>query len=52
MIEFDSVGVGLKRKIAADMRAHEVKDFPFVMIGGKAVAGDDPEAYERPLSMD
>lgn len=51
VIEFDSVGVGLKRKIAADMRAQKVKGFPFVMIGGRAVEGFDPEAFERLLSM-
>jgi glutaredoxin len=51
VIEFDTVGVDLKRRIAADMRAHKVRGFPFVMIGGKAVEGYDPEAFERLLSM-
>jgi len=51
LIEFDKVDVGLKRRIAADMRARRVDGFPFVMIGGKAVNGFDPVAYERLLSM-
>jgi len=51
VIEFDSVGVELKRKIAADMRAHHVDGFPFVMIGGVAVNGYAPEEFERLLSM-
>ena len=51
VIEFDTVGNDLKRRIAADMRAHKIQGFPFVMIGGKAVGGYDPQAYERLLSM-
>ncbi len=51
VIEFDRVGLGLKRKIAADMRAHHIEGFPFVMIGGRAVNGYDPQEYERLLSM-
>lgn len=51
VIEFDKVGVDLKRRIASDMRANHVEGFPFVMIGGRAVNGYDPAAYERLLSM-
>ena len=51
VVEFDTVGVDLKRRIAADMRAHKIRGFPFVMIRGEAVEGFDPEAYERLLSM-
>jgi glutaredoxin len=51
VIEFDTVNNELKRKIAADMRKHNIQGFPFVMIGGKAVAGYDPQAFERLLSM-
>lgn len=50
VVEFDKVGVDLKRRIAADMRAHHVDGFPFVMIGGQAVNGYDPETFERLLS--
>ena len=39
VIAFDKVGVALRRRIAADMRAQHVDGFPFVMIGGKAVNG-------------
>jgi glutaredoxin len=51
VIEFDKVGPALKRKIAADMRAHHVDGFPFVMIGGVAVNGYSPVTFERLLSM-
>ncbi len=51
VIEFDKVGPALKRKIAADMRAHEVDGFPFVMIGGVAVNGYSPLRFEQLLSM-
>ncbi len=51
VIEFDRVGLDLKRRIAADMRANHIDGFPFVMIGGHAVNGYDPQEYERLLSM-
>ena len=51
VITFDKVGVALKRRIAADMRAQHVDGFPFVMIGGKAVNGYSPTTFERLLSM-
>ena len=51
VIEFDKVGAGLRRRIAADMRAQHVDGFPFVMIGGKAVNGYSPATFERLLSM-
>jgi glutaredoxin len=51
VIEFDMVGVDLKRRIAADMRAHRVDGFPFVMIGGVAVNGFSPSTFDRLLSM-
>jgi hypothetical protein len=51
VIEFDKVGVALRRRIAADMRAQHVDGFPFVMIGGKAVNGYSPSTFERLLSM-
>jgi glutaredoxin len=50
IIAFDQVGPELKRRIAADMRAQHVDGFPFVMIGGKAVNGYSPIAFERLLS--
>jgi glutaredoxin len=51
VIEFDNVGVDLRRRIAADMRAQNVDGFPFVMIGGVAVNGFSPLTFERLLSM-
>jgi len=51
VIEFDKVGLALKRQIAADMRAHHIDGFPFVMIGGVAVNGYDPSAFEHLLAM-
>ena len=51
VVEFDTASNELKRKIAADMRANGVRGFPFVMIGGRAVEGYDPEAFDRLLSM-
>ena len=51
VIEFDRVGVDLKRRIAADMRAHHVDGFPFVMIRGVAVNGFSPATFDRLLSM-
>jgi glutaredoxin len=51
VIEFDRVGPDLRRKIAADMRKHGVKGFPFVMIGGRAVRGFYPERFDQLLSM-
>jgi glutaredoxin len=51
VIEFDRVGIELKRRIAADMRAHRIDGFPFVMIGGVAVNGYSPMQFERLLSM-
>lgn len=51
VIAFDQVGVALRRRIAADMRAQHVDGFPFVMIGGKAVNGYSPSTFERLLSM-
>jgi glutaredoxin len=51
VVEFDTANVALRRKIAADMRAHGVDGFPFVMIGGTPVNGYDPETFDRLLSM-
>jgi glutaredoxin len=51
VIAFDKVGVALRRRIAADMRAQHIDGFPFVMIGGKAVNGYSPSTFERLLSM-
>lgn len=51
IIEFDSVGVDLRRQIAADMRAAGAQGFPFVKIGGRGVTGFDPAVYDRLLGM-
>jgi glutaredoxin len=50
VIESDMADPGLKRKIAAEIRAHGSHGFPFVKIDGHAVPGYSPEKYERLLS--
>jgi arsenate reductase-like glutaredoxin family protein len=49
VIEYDTAGPDLQRKIAAEMRQHGADGFPFVYIGARAVPGYDPERYEELL---
>ncbi len=49
MIEYDTVGPDLRRKIDDEMRRAGAQGFPFVKIGGAVVKGFDPGAYERQL---
>jgi len=49
VIEYDTAGPDLQRKISAEMKAEGADGFPFVRIAGKVVKGYDPENYERLL---
>lgn len=49
VIEYDTAGPDLQRKISAEMKAAGADGFPFVRIGGKVVKGYDPAAYDRLL---
>jgi len=49
VIEYDTVGFDLQRKIAAEMRAEGAEGFPFVRIAGKVVKGYDPVRFEQLL---
>jgi len=49
VIEYDTAGPDLQRKISEEMRREGADGFPFVRIAGKAVKGYDPAAYERLL---
>jgi glutaredoxin len=49
VIEYDTAGPELQRKIAAEMRKEGADGFPFVRIGGKVVKGYDPAAFDRLL---
>jgi glutaredoxin len=49
VIEYDTAGPDLQRKIGAEMTAAGADGFPFVRIAGKVVKGYDPESYERLL---
>jgi glutaredoxin len=49
VIEYDTAGSDLQRKISAEMKAEGASGFPFVRIAGQVVKGYDPENYERLL---
>ena len=50
VIEYDTAGPDLQRKISAEMRQNGASGFPFVRIGGQVVKGFDPVRYEALLS--
>ncbi len=50
VIEYDTAGPDLQRKIADEMRREGASGFPFVRIGGQAVKGYDPARYDALLS--
>jgi len=50
IIEYDLAGPELQAKIAAELRQHGARGFPFVKIGGAVVPGYAPEEYERLLA--
>jgi glutaredoxin len=49
VIEYDTAGPDLQHKIDAEMQKEGAQGFPFVRIGGRAVKGYDPAAYDRLL---
>jgi len=49
VIEYDTAGPDLQRKISAEMKTAGADGFPFVRIGGKVVKGYDPTTYDRLL---
>jgi glutaredoxin len=49
VIEYDTAGPDLQRKISVEMKAEGADGFPFVRIAGRVVKGYDPESYERLL---
>ena len=49
VIEYDTAGPDLQRKIDAEMRKEKADGFPFVRIGGRVVKGYDPATYDRLL---
>jgi len=49
VIEYDTAGPDLQRRISAEMEAAGADGFPFVRIGGSVVKGFDPAAYDRLL---
>jgi glutaredoxin len=49
VIEYDTAGPELQRRISAEMKAAGADGFPFVRIGGRVVKGFDPAAYDRLL---
>ncbi len=50
VIEYDTAGPDLQRKIAEEMRKEGASGFPFVRIGGKVVKGYDPGRFDELLS--
>jgi glutaredoxin len=50
VIEYDTVGPELQRKISEEMRKEGASGFPFVRIGGQVVKGFDPARFEALLS--
>ena len=50
VIEFDTAGPNLQRKISEEMRRDGASGFPFVRIGGQVVQGYDPARFEALLS--
>ena len=51
VIEYDTAGPDLQRKIAAEMRENEASGFPFVRIAGHVVRGYDPGTFDRLLAQ-
>jgi glutaredoxin len=49
VIEYDTAGPDLQRKIAAELQQHGAKGFPFVIIGGKVVPGYNPQRFAELL---
>lgn len=49
VIEYDTAGSDLQRKISAEMKAAGATGFPFVRIGGRVVKGYDEATYEKLL---
>jgi glutaredoxin len=49
VVEYDTAGPDLQRKIDAEMRAAGAHGFPFVRIGGQAVNGYDPVRFAELL---
>ncbi len=49
VIEYDTAGPDLQRKISAEMKAAGADGFPFVRIGGTVVKGFDQTTYDRLL---
>ena len=50
IIEYDLAGPELQARIAAELRRHGARGFPFVKIDGAAVLGYAPHEYERLLA--
>lgn len=50
VIEYDTAGADLRRKIDDEMGRAGARGFPFVKIGSSMVKGYDPDAYERLLT--
>jgi glutaredoxin len=50
VIEYDTVGPDLQRKISEEMRKEGANGFPFVRIGGQVVKGYDPARFQALLS--
>jgi glutaredoxin len=49
VIEYDTAGPDLQRKISEEMQRASAQGFPFVKIGRSIVRGYDPDAYDRLL---
>jgi len=49
VIEYDTAGPDLQRKISAEMKAEGADGFPFVRIAGRVVKGYDEQSYEQLL---
>ena len=49
VIEYDTAGPDLQRKIAAEMKENGADGFPFVRIRGQVVRGFDPGRFEQLL---
>ena len=49
VIEYDTAGPDLQRKIGAEMQEHGAEGFPYVKIGAQVVKGYDAESFARLL---
>jgi glutaredoxin len=47
VIEYDTAGPDLQRRISAEMHKEGADGFPFVRIGGRVVKGYDPATFDR-----